>query len=66
MYVNTIHAHDSYYLRNLLRASLINDIEIAAIHDGFAVAYYNTGWLIGAANDTFSAELTAYSTTILI
>lgn len=52
-YVNFVHAYDAEYLRALLRAARETSIEMAAIHDGFGVAYYNSKWLIGAANDVF-------------
>lgn len=41
-YVNYVHAYDAAYLRALLRAAAAASIELAAIHDGFGVAYYNS------------------------
>lgn len=52
-YVNFVHAYDAAYLRSLLRLAKSSSVEMAAIHDGFAVAYYNSKWLIGAANTAF-------------
>lgn len=52
-YVNFVHAHDAIYLRKILRAARRSSVEIAAVHDGFGVAYYNSKWLMGAANSSF-------------
>jgi hypothetical protein len=52
-YVNFVHAHDAIYLRKILRAAKRSSVEIAAVHDGFGVAYYNSKWLMGAANSSF-------------
>lgn len=41
-YVNQVHAYDALFLRDILRASIKARVDIAAIHDGFGVAYYNT------------------------
>jgi DNA-directed RNA polymerase len=41
-YVNFVHAHDAIYLRKILRAAKRSSVEIAAVHDGFGVAYYNS------------------------
>lgn len=52
-YVNSVHQEDSIYLRKILRKARDNHIYIAAIHDGFGVAYYNSRWLMSAANTSF-------------
>lgn len=66
-YVNAIHAYDAQYLRRITLFAKINRIELAAIHDGFGVAYYNVKWLIGAANSSFSPSTpTISSLTIII
>lgn len=68
-YVNFIHAYDAVYLRAICRLAADANIELAAIHDGFGVAYYNSKWLISAANEAFwpASHVThSFSHTILI
>lgn len=68
-YVNSVHAYDALYLRTICSYAKSHGIELAAIHDGFGVAYYNSKWLIGAANQAFwlvKDPANPFSTTIVI
>lgn len=68
-YVNCLHAYDALYLRAICRLAKSHRIELAAVHDGFGVAYYHSRWLVKAANEVFWLKKTTeinFSSTIII
>lgn len=61
IYVNTIHAYDAYYMRNIVRAATKKNIQIIAVHDGFAISTHNTQWLLSSANLLFNLPHSPFS-----
>lgn len=53
VYVNAIHALDAAYLRRIISSCWHKNIAIATIHDGFAIPYDHSLWLISTANTNF-------------
>lgn len=61
LYVNTIHALDAYYMRNLIYETRRRGHQIIAVHDGFAVPPHQGRWLISTANLIFNKPNQAFS-----
>lgn len=57
VYVNAIHALDAAYLRELAAACFEHGVPLATIHDGFAVPYTHSSWILSAANECFFAGI---------
>lgn len=67
-YVNCVHAYDALYLRTICIHAKLSEVELASVHDGFGIPYYNNKWLIKAANHSFwpvKNSTNIFSTTII-
>lgn len=58
VYVNTIHALDSLFLRKIVSKLYIQyGINVFGIHDGFGIGYKRVGLLLTVANEAFYYRL---------